>query len=105
MEKCDENQKWALVDEMTLSIPDTFTHRFACHVWQRIFETNWSPEHKEILMDRVHERVLDWKSIGNDENGSLVVQCIFEHCHVSVRKPITEQLFTSTAAIAQGILS
>lgn len=91
-----------LISELYKSIPETFTHRFACHVWQRIFEIEWSQTGPKI-MSVVQEAVIgNWASIANDENGSLVVQCIFEHGDDISRAPIIEEIFKYTAAISKG---
>jgi hypothetical protein len=103
IEKVGEEAKLNVIMELFKSIPETFTHRFACHVWQRIFEIKWE-KLKPNLMEKINTSVKGiWATIANDENGSLVVQCIFENCTDEERKPIIEEVFKCTAAISKGI--
>eukprot|EP00842_Homolaphlyctis_polyrhiza_P001404 jgi/Hompol1/2264/HPOL_005917-RA len=103
IDRIDEDIKISLIFELFASIPETFTHRFACHVWQRIFETRWRSEPPPAIMGYVHAAVAGyWISVANDENGSLVVQCIFENCSEADRAPIVAEIFEHTAEIAKG---
>lgn len=104
IEKIGEEAKLAITHELFKSIPETFTHRFACHVWQRIFEIKWSKPQTEILNQVQNAVVGTWANIANDENGSLVVQCIFEHCTEAERQPIIAEIFECTAVISKGCI-
>ncbi|ORY44361.1 ARM repeat-containing protein [Rhizoclosmatium globosum] len=41
LDVCEDDVKLSIVTELFRAIPETITHRFACHVWQRVFETKW----------------------------------------------------------------
>jgi hypothetical protein len=98
-----ESATFDLVQELFPCVIETMTHRFGCHVWQRIFETEWSDN---TVLDTVLESIRgNWTLIANDENGSLVVQCIFEHATDHGRIPIINELFNDTANIATGTIS
>ena len=102
IEKVKEQHKAAIILELYGSICETFIHRFSCHVWQRIFEIKWTV-HNPGLIEHVQEAVKgQWAMVANDENGSLVVQCIFEHCIPLDRIPIIEELFKCTEESAKG---
>ncbi|KAL5039576.1 meiotic PUF protein 1 [Batrachochytrium dendrobatidis] len=102
IDKVDKDIKILLISELYQSIVETFTHRFACHVWQRVFETSWTGKPPNI-MESV-QSVLSgyWNSIANDENGSLVVQCIFDNCTEEETGPIISEIFKNTAELAKG---
>ena len=107
IEKVRGDIKISLIHELFPHIYETFTHRFACHVWQRIFEVQWSKTNNEKtnIMNHVHTAISKkWASIANDENGSLIVQCIFEHCEHHEKIPIIEELFTCTYELSKGFL-
>ncbi|KAJ3322555.1 hypothetical protein HDV06_002932 [Boothiomyces sp. JEL0866] len=102
IEKLGQEVKLMLISELFQSIPETFTHRFACHVWQRVFEIKWNPGTPSI-MDYIQSSVVgQWAAIANDENGSLVVQCIFEHCSQQEKLQVINEIFACTADIAKG---
>lgn len=75
-----EQHKADMVRELLRRIPDTVIHRYACHVWQKLFELRWSGEPPQIML-KVNE-ALDgmWHEVALGETGSLVVQNIFENC-------------------------
>lgn len=91
-----------LISELFCSIPETFTHRFSCHVWQRVFEIKWALEPPAIMYFVQQAIAGQWAEIANDENGSLVVQCIFEHCNDVEKAPIIEDIFKCTMDISRG---
>ncbi|KAI8906864.1 armadillo-type protein [Gorgonomyces haynaldii] len=102
IERVDEHMKLDFVEEMFQGVQDTLTHRFSCHVWQRIFEIKWKKE-KTDIMKRMHKIMNgQWPSIANDENGSLVVQCIFENCSESNKQAIVQEMAPHTLEIAKG---
>ncbi|KAH6571243.1 hypothetical protein BASA50_008103 [Batrachochytrium salamandrivorans] len=98
----DEDVKMTLITELLQSIPETFTHRFACHVWQRIFESGWTGEPPNIMSHIQAVIGGHWNTIANDENGSLVVQCIFDNCTHDQIEPIIQEIFSVTAGLAKG---
>ena len=106
IEKVREDVKMMLITELYPHIYETFTHRFACHVWQRIFEVSWKNSiQKSNLMARVHNAIAGkWAFIANDENGSLIVQCIFEHCSYTDKLPIINELFNCIDDLSKGIV-
>ncbi|KAJ3326821.1 hypothetical protein HDU91_004539 [Kappamyces sp. JEL0680] len=102
IEKVREDIKISLVTELYNAILETFTHRFACHVWQRIFEVKWTTL-VPTIMSHVHSAVVgQWATIANDENGSLIVQCIFEHSPQEEKDPIIKEIFEYTYDISKG---
>lgn len=92
-----------LIQELYVAIQDTFTNRFSCHVWQRIFEVQWTTMNVDIMAKVQSVLVGKWADIANDENGSLIVQCIFEHCKYSDKLPIIAEIFKCTADISRGL--
>lgn len=101
------DMKYTLMDEMLKSAPHTITHKFGCHVWQRLFETSWDSAEKEGKPPRLMQGVEaslngQWHSLANDENGSLVLQCIFENSNDSERAPIVEQVLSHMLEISMG---
>lgn len=91
-----------IISELFRSIPETFTHRFACHVWQRVFEIKWTIEPPPIMQYVQNAIFGQWTTIANDENGSLVVQCIFENCSQNEKIPVINEIFKCTAEISKG---
>ena len=69
-----------MVHELLRRIPDTVIHRYACHVWQKLFELRWTESPPQI-MEFVNEALRGmWHEVALGETGSLVVQNIFENC-------------------------
>jgi hypothetical protein len=69
-----------MVCELLRRIPETVIHRYACHVWQKLFELRWSGKPPQI-MAKVNEALEGmWHDVALGETGSLVVQNIFENC-------------------------
>jgi hypothetical protein len=61
-------------------VHETVIHRYACHVWQKLFELRWSDSPPQI-MRYVNEALRGmWHEVALGETGSLVVQNIFENC-------------------------
>ncbi|KAI8808693.1 armadillo-type protein [Cladochytrium replicatum] len=102
LEFLDEDMKAGLISELFRAIPETFTHRFASHVWQRIFETEWSTEPPVIIQYVDAALKGQWHSVANDENGSLVIQCIFENCSEKEKSSILCEILANTVAISKG---
>ena len=44
-----------------------------------------------------------WHLVANDENGSLVVQCIFENCTDGDKREIVKEVLVYAADIAKGV--
>lgn len=75
-----EEYKATMVHELLRRIPETVIHRYACHVWQKLFELRWSDSPPQI-MRYVNEALRGmWHEVALGETGSLVVQNIFENC-------------------------
>lgn len=75
-----ENYKAIMVHELLRRIPETVIHRYACHVWQKLFELRWTETPPQI-MKYVNEALQGmWHEVALGETGSLVVQNIFENC-------------------------
>ncbi|KAI9356000.1 armadillo-type protein [Zopfochytrium polystomum] len=108
LDVCDDDVKVEIINELFRAIPETITHRFACHVWQRVFETKWSHQsgaanNRPRIAQRVEAALRSqWHLVANDENGSLVVQCIFENCAESEKAPIVHEVLAHTVDIAKG---
>ncbi|KAI9197186.1 armadillo-type protein [Polychytrium aggregatum] len=102
LDTVDEDLRSALVSELFWVISETITHRFACHVWQRVFEIKWRSDGSSVIQ-YVHSILKgQWKSIANDENGSLVVQCIFENCTDREKAPLLSEILAHTLEISKG---
>ena len=75
-----EEYKAVMVHELLRRIPETVIHRYACHVWQKLFELRWSdspPQIMKFVNEALHGM---WHEVALGETGSLVVQNIFENC-------------------------
>ncbi|KAJ6164337.1 Armadillo-like helical [Penicillium chermesinum] len=44
-----EENKSTMVHELLRRIPETVVHRYACHVWQKLFELRWDGEPPQIM--------------------------------------------------------
>lgn len=79
LDNVDEDIKIELVSELFQNIPETITHRYACHVWQKVFEIRWN-ENPPAVMNHVNNALQGrWAQVALDETGSLVIQNIFEN--------------------------
>lgn len=75
-----EDYKAIMVHELLRRIPETVIHRYACHVWQKLFELRWTESPPQI-MKYVNDALRGmWHEVALGETGSLVVQNIFENC-------------------------
>jgi hypothetical protein len=98
-----EDQKVIIASEMFQRTRDTITHRFASHVWQRIFEIKWKTP-LPILLEKVNAALSGhWATIANDEHGSLVVQCIFENSASDEKHPIINEVLIHVQNVAKGM--
>ena len=97
-----EEYKHAFVHELLCSIPDTIIHRYACHVWQKLFELRWDgdpPQVMKLVNEALHGM---WHEVALGETGSLVVQNIFENCIEEDKRPCIEEVLFNIDVIAQG---
>ena len=105
VEFVEEDQKVILASEMFQRTRETITHRFASHVWQRIFEIKWKNP-LPVLLEKVNATLTGhWATIANDEHGSLVVQCIFENADQSEKYPIINEILINVQNVAKGVFS
>jgi len=97
-----EGYKAIMVHELLRRIPDTVIHRYACHVWQKLFELRWSDSPPQI-MKYVNEALRGmWHEVALGETGSLVVQNIFENCLEEDKRPCINEVLSSVDIIAHG---
>ena len=97
-----EEYKAVMVHELLRHIPETIIHRYACHVWQKLFELRWSDSPPQI-MKPVNEALRRmWHEVALGETGSLVVQNIFENCIEEDKRPCVEEVLHSIDIIAHG---
>ncbi|KAF9901930.1 hypothetical protein BX616_002085 [Lobosporangium transversale] len=98
----EEDCKARIVTEMFRRIRETIVHRYACHVWQKIFEIRWT-DAPPAAMTYVNNAVAGrWASVAVDETGSLVVQNIFENCAEHDKRPVLTEILQSVNTIAKG---
>ncbi|KAJ3156894.1 hypothetical protein HDU86_003429 [Geranomyces michiganensis] len=102
LETVDEDLRTSLITELFRCVRETITHRFACHVWQRIFQIKWNGEPPAVMHYLDASLKGQWHLIANDENGSLVVQCIFENCSQKEKGPILCEVLARTVEVARG---
>lgn len=80
LDNVEEDCKARIVTEMFRRIRETIVHRYACHVWQKVFEIRWT-DAPPAVMTYVNNAVAGrWACVAVDETGSLVVQNVFENC-------------------------
>ncbi|KAJ3013500.1 hypothetical protein HKX48_005723 [Thoreauomyces humboldtii] len=102
LDTVEEDLRASLISELFRCVRETITHRFACHVWQRIFQIKWNNEPPAIMHYLDASLKSQWHLIANDENGSLVVQCIFENCGQKEKGPILSEVLGRTVEVARG---
>lgn len=76
----DDELKRQLVDDLLESVDETINHKYACHVWQRVFELDKgmrSPHFMQSVIDSLRGR---WLEISSSESGSLVIQTMVQNC-------------------------
>ncbi|RUP42711.1 armadillo-type protein, partial [Jimgerdemannia flammicorona] len=97
----EEELKATLVTELFRKIPDTIVHKYACHVWQKVFEIRWNSP--PAVMTYVNAALVgQWHQVALDETGSLVVQNIFENCSEQEKRPVVMEVLEHVVAIAKG---
>ncbi|RUS16918.1 armadillo-type protein, partial [Endogone sp. FLAS-F59071] len=93
--------KATIVSEFFRKIPDTIVHKYACHVWQKVFELHWNSP--PAVMKYVNAAVAgQWQQVALDETGSLVVQNIFENCPEHEKRPVVAEILEHVVTIAKG---
>ncbi|KAG0080695.1 hypothetical protein BGZ90_011572 [Linnemannia elongata] len=102
LDNVEEDCKARIVTEMFRRIRETIVHRYACHVWQKVFEIRWV-DAPPAVMTYVNSAVVGrWAGVAVDETGSLVVQNIFENCAEHDKRPVLNEILQSVATIAKG---
>ncbi|KAF9438383.1 hypothetical protein BGZ76_008294 [Entomortierella beljakovae] len=102
LDNVEEDCKARIVTEMFRKIRETIVHRYACHVWQKVFEIRWT-DAPPAVMTYVNSAVAGrWASVAVDETGSLVVQNIFENCAEHDKRPVLNEILQSVTTIAKG---
>ncbi|KAF9121442.1 hypothetical protein BGW39_010524 [Mortierella sp. 14UC] len=102
LDNMEEDCKARIVTEMFRRIRETIVHRYACHVWQKVFEIRWT-DAPPAVMTYVNSAVAGrWASVAVDETGSLVVQNIFENCAEHDKRPVLNEILQSVTTIAKG---
>ncbi|KAI1816585.1 ARM repeat-containing protein [Poronia punctata] len=97
-----EDYKAIMVHELLRRIPETVIHRYACHVWQKLFELRWTESPPQI-MKYVNEALRGmWHEVALGETGSLVVQNIFENCLEEDKRPCIEEVLGNIDIVAHG---
>jgi Pumilio-family RNA binding repeat len=98
-----EDYKEGMIHELIGSIPETVIHRYACHVWQKLFELRWIRPNPIRIMDYVNNALRGtWKDVAQGETGSLVVQNIFENCHKDDKRMAINEILANMDEIARG---
>ncbi|KAK3820741.1 MAG: armadillo-type protein, partial [Linnemannia elongata] len=102
LDNAEEDCKARIVTEMFRKIRETIVHRYACHVWQKVFEIRWV-DAPPAVMTYVNSAVVGgWAGVAVDETGSLVVQNIFENCTEHDKRPVLNEILQSVTTIAKG---
>ncbi|KAI1152591.1 armadillo-type protein [Nemania diffusa] len=97
-----EDYKAIMVHELLRRIPETVIHRYACHVWQKLFELRWTESPPQI-MKYVNDALRGmWHEVALGETGSLVVQNIFENCLEEDKRPCIEEVLNNIDIVAHG---
>ncbi|KAL3960150.1 hypothetical protein ACCO45_005267 [Purpureocillium lilacinum] len=97
-----EDYKAIMVHELLRRIPETVIHRYACHVWQKLFELRWTETPPQI-MKYVNDALRGmWHEVALGETGSLVVQNIFENCLEDDKRPCIEEVLANIDIVAHG---
>ncbi|KAL9050493.1 MAG: hypothetical protein Q9162_006600 [Coniocarpon cinnabarinum] len=97
-----ETYKASMVHELLRQVPQTVVHRYACHVWQKLFELRWKDSPPQI-MRYVNEALCGmWHEVALGETGSLVVQNIFENCLDEDKRPCVTEVLQKIDIVAHG---
>ncbi|KAG5355016.1 Meiotic coiled-coil protein 2 [Yarrowia sp. B02] len=76
----DEDLKRQLVDDLLESVADTINHKYACHVWQRVFELDKGMRSAHFMQSVIESLRGRWLDISSSESGSLVIQTMVQNC-------------------------
>lgn len=97
-----EEMKHTVVAELVEKVAETMVHRYACHVWQKLFELRWAGPAPRF-MARVNEELQGmWERVALEETGSLVVQNIFENCTEEDKTPCVEEIVAKIDTVICG---
>lgn len=102
VERVEEEFKIVIIQEMLQEINESVTHKFASHVWQRIFEIRWKTPFPLLYESVCNSLQGHWAEIANDEHGSLVVQCIFENGGMQEKSQIIDEIFINLQSVSKG---
>lgn len=94
--------KAIFVAELLTDIKQTVTHKYACHVWQKLFEVPWVDQAPEVMIHVNDQLRGTWNQVAMGETGSLVVQNIFENCIEADRKPCIQEILEHIPTIIRG---
>ncbi|KAG2221320.1 hypothetical protein INT45_014004 [Circinella minor] len=98
----DETTRSSMVQELFENIGETITHKHACHIWQKVFEMQWTSEAPPV-MNRVNQALQGkWTQVALDETGSLVIQHIFENVCEQEKRPVLDEVLENIMIIAKG---
>ncbi|KAI9247683.1 armadillo-type protein [Phascolomyces articulosus] len=100
----DETTRASMVEELFENISDTITHKHACHIWQKVFEMQWTQQDvAPPVMARVNQALQGkWTQVALDETGSLVIQHIFENVCEQEKRPVLDEVLDNIMVIARG---
>lgn len=94
--------KAMIIEEMLACVKETVIHRYACHVWQKLFELQ-NESTPPDFMTRLNQRLKGfWVVIAQGETGSLVVQNIFENCCEKDKLPCVLEVVANLDTIIRG---
>ncbi|KAF9171332.1 hypothetical protein BGX21_006395 [Mortierella sp. AD011] len=102
LDNVEEDCKARIVTEMFRKIRETIVHRYACHVWQKVFEIHWTDAPPAVMTYVNNAMAGRWASAAMDETGSLVVQNIFENCAEHDKRQVLNEILQSVTTIAKG---
>lgn len=97
-----EVRKISMIDELVEHIPETIANGYACHVWQKILELNWTGVPPPIMSYINHALRGTWDKVAVWETGSLVVQNIFENCLPVEKEPAIHDILSNIDTVARG---
>ncbi|PSK45159.1 hypothetical protein B9Z65_2299 [Elsinoe australis] len=97
-----EKQKRLMINDLLMCVKDTIIHRYACHVWQKLFELRWEGTRPEIMKFVNADLQNMWHEVALGETGSLVVQNIFENCTEEEKRPCIDEVLRNISVIATG---
>ena len=102
LDNVPDDIRFAIVSELLTDIRATVTHRYACHVWQKLFEVRWSDTAPEIMCYVNQELNGSWATVALGETGSLVVQNIFENCTDDDKRSCIDEILDDLSRVIRG---